>query len=183
MRQLTGHRGGETGRAAATLQMRVARLREEPRAAQVDGEHVVPVLDGQVAYRAGAGDPGVGHQRVQAAEFGRRSFHELTRHVGVAEVAHQRDGGTSHRLDRSDDLLLTAVRLVAAHGDHRLHAPGERRLCDSQTGRRADTATSAADQSSHRTLLVGIKLVTMSMNYQKQMSPETYVGPDAFHRS
>src|SRR3954453_1559199 len=163
--------------------MRVACLGEEPCAAEVDGEHVVPVLKGQVAYRAGAGEPGVGHQRVQAAEFGHHSFHELTRQVGVAEVAHQRDGDTSHRLDRSDDLLLAGVRLMAAHGDHRLDAPAERRLGDSQTGRRADTATSAADQSSHCTLLVGIKLVKMSMNYQKQVSPETYVGPDAFHRS
>src|SRR6476469_5895924 len=131
--------------------MGVAGFGEQPCAAEVDGEHVVPVLDGQVAYRTGVGDSSIGYQRVQATEFGYRRFYQSTWHVGIAEVAHQRDGSTAHLLNGTNDLLLAGVQLVSTHRDHRLRAPSESGLCDPQAGGCADAATSSTDQSPHRT--------------------------------
>ena len=45
---------------------------------------------------AGVRDSSIRYQRVQATEFGYRSSYQLTWHVGIAEVARQCDGGTSH---------------------------------------------------------------------------------------
>ena len=79
--------------------MRVACFGEKPRAAEVDREHIVPILDGQVAYCARVNDSSVRYQPIQATKFRYRSVDKLTWHVGVTEVTHQRDGGTSQRLN------------------------------------------------------------------------------------
>jgi hypothetical protein len=78
------------------LQVRVACFGEKPRAAEVDGEHIVPVLDGQVAYCARAGDSSIRYQRIEPTKLGYRSSYQATWHVGVTEVTHQCDGSTSH---------------------------------------------------------------------------------------
>ena len=76
--------------------MRVACLGQKPRAAEVDGEHVVPVLDGHVAYCARLSDPSIRYQCIKAAKFGYRSIDKLSWHVGIADIARQGDGSTSH---------------------------------------------------------------------------------------
>lgn len=77
-------------------QMRVARFGKKPRAAQVDGEHAIPVLKGQVTDCPRARDSRIRYQRVQATEFGYRGSYQLTWHIGITEVAPQCDRDASH---------------------------------------------------------------------------------------
>src|SRR6188472_3105225 len=130
--------------------MRVACFGQKPRAAEVDREHTVPVLDRQVAYLRRASDPSIGYQPVQATEFGYCSFHKLTWHGGITDVAHQRDGRTAQRLNCTDNLFLSGGLLMSTHRDLRLLAPSKSRLCEPHACSRAYAATSTTDQSSHR---------------------------------
>ncbi len=68
-------------------------------------DHRVPIIVAQVHEHAVAQDPGVVHQRVQAAELGERGVDHLRRALGGRHVVTVGHGPATLRADLVDNLL------------------------------------------------------------------------------
>jgi len=85
------HRAHRDDRAAGGLERRIGRLRQKPRCARVDGEHAIPVVDRVFDQRAGAVDPGVAHQAVEATEPADGLTHDAPGRIDASHVAVERE--------------------------------------------------------------------------------------------